>query len=328
MDIIVFIPMGLILIIIVFLLAGAYAFIQALTKILFGIVAIFLFFYGIYVLIKGIVMSRREAEIGYGIVEIFRGIFISIVCGWVYYFLEIGQGHVSFENANYILLGRFDTLDIYMVTLFISVILVCIVSVPMLIVKNQKSSIIKYISMVLIMVSYISVYKIGLTSEFNNSSATFNWDSPEYEVIQDTDIKHEEFYENPIKTGTFKKGTLLYKNKYSLIFNGVEHFEVTDGKKVGYVSSKDLKILVRYTYIVNCDSPVYEVTQKQVDAWDIGTGIKHKTTIRVPGKVVTTLEKGMIVNWKGSQSQGYLLIKLPNGTEGFIERKNIDEIRE
>lgn len=323
MSVLFFVPIELIIVFGICLLAIGYLFVQSFTEILFGVVAVFLFFYGIYITIKGIVILIKR-EIGYGIVEIFRGIFISIICMFVAYFLEIGCGHSSFENTQYVLVGRFEMLDINMASLLISLFLIFIVSVPVMITKKKgKNNIIKYVSIVLIMISYISIYNMGLQSEFNNSYASFNWENPGYEVIQDTNIMHEDFFSNLVKTGTFKEGTLLYKNDFSRKIDGVRYLELTDGEKVGYVSCEDLKELV--IYIVNHKSSLYKKVQKKITAMSSGKG-KTESTISCPSEeVISTIDEGTIVTLTGTQYKGYFLIRLEDGTEGFINRKYIDE---
>lgn len=333
MDIIFFVPIGLILVFALCILGGVYSLLQSLSKILFNVCAFIFFVYGIVIVIKGIVKAKNEKGLWYGISETIRGIFVSLACLVVNYFLDIGSGGNSFKNAEYVLLGEFETLDIYVAALLISAILILIVSLPVMLIRKKFSKILTPIlTTCLIIVSSIGIYKIGLTSQFNNYYDKINWNSPEYEVIHDTSIKQEEFVFSPLKTGVFKRGTQLYTNGSERSFGSTEHYLVTDGKKMGYVLSEDVKSLVTYSYIVNTDADLYGIETQKMTAYNTD-GERKEVTITMPSSnVVAKVKNGTVVTKIGTHAEKLqvvkIMVRLPDGTEGYIDVEKITENRQ
>lgn len=332
MDIVFFVPLGLILVFILCILGGIHSLLESLSKILFNICSFIFLLYGIIIIIKGIIKAKNERGFLYGIAETIRGIFVSLSTFIIKYFLEIGKGTSSFKNAEYIFFGNFEILDIYTATLLIAAILILVVSLPVILSKRNPKIICPILTVCLILLSSIGIYKIGIVSEFNNNYDTINWNSPEYKVIQDTAVKQKEFLFSPLNTGKFKTGTELYANGHSRNFGDIEYYLVTDGIKMGYVSSENLQSLVTYTYVVNVDSDLYGIGEQKATAFT-SNGQRKEMTVTMPSTdVIAKEKKGTEVTKIGSHAEKLQVIKyliqLPNGTQGYIDVNNITEIRE
>lgn len=333
MDFVFFIPLGFILLILLLLIGGAYEIVRTLTQILFSIFVVTFFFIGLYVIVKEVIAAVKEKKPLWGVTEFLRGVFLATIGFYVFEFIYIGCGHVPveyFHNAKFIIFGTFDKLDFFLVVFLLSVFSVVITTIPILKARDATNKKLKLTyqmtSVILMFLIYIAIYKIGIESEFLNSSDTFNWDSPEYTVAQDVAVKHD-FGPIAITTGIFKEGTQLYANGRGLTFGGVEYFEVTDGVIVGYVSNEDLESLVTYSYFVNKDSNIYGIEKRDETVYS-SEGKKIVTLSFPAEEIVATVSQGVQVELTGTTSSGYTLIRLSDGTEGFIENTNLDEIRE
>lgn len=332
MDIILFIPLGVVLLIVLIFAGVGLELVKAATEILFISSVFVLLFIGLYVIVHGIKIAKEEKNLWWGITETLRGMFISTISLYIFFFFCIGCGRVSIERldkAKFIFFGTFDRLDIFMVVFLLSVFSVVITAIPAIAAKNVINKGWKFafqiIYIILIVLVYIGIFKIGIKSEFINSRDTFNWDSPEYEVSQDATVKHE-FASFGIKTGIFEKGTKLYANGHEFEFGEIKHFEVTDGVSIGYVSSENLEPLVEYSYFVNVDSNIYGIKNENVTAYTPDgkkTIVLHSPT----DEILETVSQGTQVELTGTKGQGYTLIRLPDGTEGYIENENLQEIR-
>ena len=332
MDFVFYVPVGLILAFVICILGGAYGLLQSLTEILFKIFSGTFFILGIIIVIGGIWKAQEKKRFVYGVAETIRGIFVSFSTFLIEYFLDIGSGTRLFNDAEFTLLGKFETLDNYTATLLITAIIFLIVSLPTLLAKRKYKLVYPVLTICLVLASCIGIYGIGMNSAFNNSYDAMNWDSPEYEVTETTAIKQQEFIFSPITTGQFKAGTKLYTNGGSRSFDDTEYYLVTDGKKVGYVSSESVKSLVTYIYEVNADSELYGFEEQDYTYYAFGE--KKEATKFVPtDEVVGSVEKGTTVTIQYTYSVDIFeplqyLIQLPDGTEGFIDIDKITEIRE
>lgn len=332
MDIIFFVPLGLILVFILCIIGGLHSLLESLSKIFFNICSFIFFVYGIIIIIKGIIKAKNERGFLYGVSETVRGLFVSLSTFIIKYFLEIGKGIGSFKNANYTLFGTFETLDIYTATLLITAVIILVVSLPVILSKRNYKSICPILTVCLIATSITGMYNISISSQFNNNYDKVNWTSPEYEVINDAPIKHEQFLFAPLQIGEFKKGVKVYTSGHEQTFDNTKHYLVTDGTKMGYVSKEDLQSLVAYTYIVNADSELYGIGEQKATTYT-KDGERKELTFDTPNSdIIATVKKGTAVTKIGSHAEDFkvtqYLIQLSDGTKGYIDANNITEIRQ
>jgi len=242
------------------------------------------------------------------------------------------MGNCSFESAQYHFLGEFKIIDIYLTSSIVTLILVLFVSVPILFYYLIKKKILKilplFLSVFFVMLSYFLIFDVGLKSEYINTEKTFEWSSPEYEVVNDAYIKHKPIFFEPIKTGIFEKGTKLYANGESKVYNDVMHYEVTDGKRVGYVSIEVLEPLVEYEYIINENTKLFDYEEEKVMSYDFLEKTKEEVTLLNPTyRIVCKVKKNTVVEITRTKVKEYIMIRLKNGKKGFVKEKYVDEIR-
>lgn len=236
------------------------------------------------------------------------------------------------EKVKIIIWGSFGKHNYVTICLFISFVWSIIGTIPHWIAEQSENlkvrNIVQFIGVFVICGSCVLAFDFGFKNEFINSENTFNWESPEYQTTGKTDIKHDVgLQNNGLTTGLFKEGTKLYSNDNKRNWNNIEYYEVTDGKRVGYVSDKNLEKLVKYSYYVNKDTSLYgyEIEKNSM-------AIHPKEMDSIEYKVSTSqkigkLKEGTKIIMTGTSSGDLVLIQLENGTEGFVNKKRIKTVR-
>lgn len=333
MVVIYFVPIGLILVFALFILGGAYSLLSSLTKIIFGVTFAIMLISGIIYIGYSIVkfLDKEKKNIFQLLADIISGVFIAAIVPLVANWFEIGIGTNIFSNSEFILLGTFEKLDENLATCIVSLIFVSLLFLPKIFLKGKLDTVFSIVSLCFCCVVFFGGYSLSFKNEMTNSYNSFNWDSVEFSVTENTPIYHSADLGEWIKTGSFKKDTLLYKSNIDRTYNETEYVFVSDGKKAGYVELAKLESLVTYTYVVNKDSNIYNITTRDAQVWF--SEENPIVTFNVPGEeIIAEVNEGTEVTKIEIHSSPYvadkyMLIKLPDGTEGYILFDNITEIR-
>ncbi|MBQ8228941.1 MAG: hypothetical protein IJZ88_08010 [Clostridia bacterium] len=313
---------------------GVVAILQAITKIAFIIFTIVFIVIGLIVIVKGIGDGSDGYGVFHSIVEVVRGFFIMCTSLLVKYWLEIGEGAKHFNDAKFVLLGTFDKVDSYLAAIFISVILILILFLSMLpnYLRKKKSKFIwPILSLIVMCVLFVGAFKVSFDSEMNNTYDSIDWTSPEYEAVNDISVFRDDIVRDKyIEIGTIKAGTKLFIKKSKVHEEPYDYVEVSDGKRVVYVKTAEVKSLVSYSYYVNSDSKLLEESTKEFFTWDDDISPVRSW----PGdKVIKKVKKGEKVKkvevCLAPEDLGgsHMLVELSDGTRGYIFLENITEIR-
>ena len=328
MDIIFFVPIGVILLVLLLFAGGIFQIVKATTQILLMCSIFGFFFLGVRILVKGISFALEEKKPFWAITETIRGIFTAIISLWTFLLFAIGCGHIGpelFHKAKFVLFGTFDKLDFFLVCVLISVISVIVVAVPVLFIDKEASVkqtfIFQSLSVILSVLIMISIYQISMKSEFLNSKDDFIWESPEFIVTQTTPVYHD-FSAFKAKTGQFRTGTELYYSDNTRTYNDKKYFEVSDGKQIGYVAEDDLYLLVIHSYYSNADTCIYGYEEKEVSRGDLSVTFANHTD-----DIVAYITKGTELEIFTRRDGHFVFVKLPDGTLGFIDKQFIQEVR-
>lgn len=332
--VIYFVPVGLIVALLLFVIGAFYSLLKSIMSFVYGLLAAIFIIAGLTVVLfsffrlfnKNKTNSKDDIVIQGGVLpfvsDFLFGIFIASLLPLIKYWLQIGMGTKAFKNAEYIILGTYEKIDIKTASVIIMLVLVVVVIIPLSIAKTGTTNS-KIASPIITLLITTSVFFIGfelsLENKMRNSYDSINWDSAEYEVIADTYIHQSEFIDNvPIITGKFSKGTKLYIIKTEIHTEPNELVLVSDGNEIGLVSVDDTKSLVSYRYFVNTEAQLYAKDENH--NWPGGDII----AVVEEG---TEVEKINVYQYMATPPS-HVKIKLSDGTEGFIEIDKITEIRE
>ena len=330
MVVVYFVPFVLIIAFALVGVAGAYALLRSLTKIIFWILVVASVVIGITMIITAVKKAVKEKCFFSSVVQIIKGIFICLILTLTKYWFDIGSSLKPFNNSEFILFGTFNKIDEYLISILVSSVLILVCFIPELLFKRKAIAFNFIFSILVCCVIFIGGFKISLDSEMINAYDLFNWDSPEYIVTERTSIIHEEIFFSPIKTGTFEKGANLYKSDYKRTYNDIKYVLVSDGEKAGYVCVDNLESLVTYTYIVNKDSNVYAIGYAEGYMWE--NGERYTISVPVPSnEIIEFVNKGTVVQKIGTHAEKmkvtHMKVKLSNGKEGYIDFENVTEVR-
>lgn len=237
------------LVIIFLLIVGlsmGYTIVTNIGAILFMINAIIAFFGGGYLFFKGLTKKGILQKIS----SCLKSLMIMTIFLYITLLIEAAAPSDDLSRGSLIVISHFKFLqkDIFVTGLIISIVLLGLVILPVeimkgTVVREQKNSmLLACISIVLVIAAYVIPFQIAIKDTFNNNIDRFDMQTFKYETLKTVDIRNEDLYY--IKTGSFKSGTKLYGRDYGTEErNGVEYTEVTDGKKLGYVPTEDLKTL-------------------------------------------------------------------------------------
>ena len=328
MDIIFFVPMGVILIFLLVFVGGIFEIIRSFTQILFVSSVFFFLFLGIRIIIKGVSYAIREKKTLWFITETIRGVFTSVISFYIFLLLSIGAGHFDlelFDKVKYVLFGTFNKLDFFLACFLISTAVIIIVAIPVQLadkeILTKKSIILQLISIFCVFSIFVGFWKIGMKSEFINSKDDFKWDIPEYKTTQTIPLK-QDCSIFMLKTGFIKAGTSLYASNRYNTYRDKKYVEVSDGSRMGYVAEDDVQLIVDYTYFVKSDTNIYGYEEEQMSRGDLSV-----TFVTHTEDVISTVTKGTELEVQHRKDADFVFVKLPDGTLGFIDKKYIQEVR-
>ena len=333
----------LIIIILLVIIGFFYELSSHVTGILLTLAFIVDFICGIAFIIFSIWEARDKEDWLFGLCGVFQGIIISLVFPLVYSLFGIAAGRhgskVYFKDAEFILFGRFEKLDINLASLMVGVVIAIGYFILRFVTNRMMKydGLLRYAGVIICIISVLLIpligLKIALKDAMNNTHDYFTWNGHDGEIIEKTQILNS-FSGVYLPTGTFEAGTLVYtevfkyvhlnKDHYDTKINDDEYLYVTDGKSVGFVKKSDVKNSVtRYTYMLPKGTEVHDFSTSYIEY----KGLSEKFIYHdLASSVKMICDTDMYVDIIEDTGNGYFIL-LEDGTEGAVKKSCIVEIK-
>ena len=332
-------------IVIIMVIAGlGYTFLSNISAIIVAIYVLFLIFYGIYTIFIG----DEDSNISGGIVRILRGLIDITISFYIAILIELGSGRVKFADAKFPLLEflHMRKFNDDFSTLFLTCGIILIVSIPAWIGKALAkrhgflSMLSNVIAIMLVLGIYIGGFKLAMYDSYVNSYNYFDYDMEKYEIKQDADVYTEInllFCSKYFKTDTIQAGSKVYASGWDMERNGVEYYQITDGKgKMGYVSSECMKTLYEEVMVLKKDSILYGFQTEEHTVPPSDTSNGKPFTLRKTWKTdetICTVPAGTVVEFHcfaydhSNAEYKYSEVVLPDGTEGCVWADDLEILK-
>jgi len=335
----------LILIMILFVLAGAYSIVKNIIAIIWSI-SMGLFLLGALASLFTHIFFAIPEDSNSKVVSLFyissgivRTFFLGI--GWeiIYEAFSLGMGQDRVKD--YVLLGEVS-IDSRLLSLIIMVVSIAITDVIHFLSYKREKELDRILmcsaNIFLLLLVLIGTTYIGLKSNTKNSLSVFNYDSPEYVLTKSADmyqyvrLEDDNTYVSwwypfgsPISTGKFKQGTEVYSCGEEFSIKKKKYVLVTDKTSVGYVEKDALKDLVYYKYYLKKGTKAYvkEPSVVDVNSEDaVFITVKKKIFVKLTGITDVVVHSTYIDN-----VQKYIQVELPSGKKGFVEESLVKVVR-